>query len=193
VGKRVTDAAAPSPGRPDGPPSEAATLERAFSLVNEAMHTVALQRRRLASDEPEDEVFPTRAWADWEFFISALWRLRRRARIAARTRTGSAAVVRAIAAFDEDLPDLKLLRDVAEHIDDYAVDRRTRHHPAVSRKELQVGSWNDSVLTWHLLDSETGIPCSLNADAALASAERLYLAVRAARDQAGPSLGFRGA
>ena len=184
------DIGARSPSRPDEPPSEAATLERAFSLVNEAMNTVALQRRRLASEEPEDEVFPMRAWADWEFFIGALWRLRRRAQIAARTRTGSEAVVRAIAAFDEDLPDLKLLGDVAEHIDDYAVDHRRRHHPAVSRKELQVGSWNDTVLTWCLLASDTGVPRSLNADSALASAERLYLAVRAARDQSGPPLGL---
>jgi hypothetical protein len=79
----MTTRGAESSKRPEIPPSEAATLERAFSLVNEAMHTVALQRRRLATEEPEDRDFPMRRWADWEFFISALWRLRRRAQIAA--------------------------------------------------------------------------------------------------------------
>jgi hypothetical protein len=172
---------------PDEAPSEAATIERAFSLVNQAMYTVALQRRRLTTEEPEDDDFPMRPWADWEFFISALWRLRRRAQIAARAHTGGKRVRQAIAAFDADLPDLKLLRDVAEHIDEYAVDNRKRHHPAVSRKELQVGSWNGSVLTWHLLVNDTGLPRTLDADAALASAERVYFAVRSARDRARPT------
>jgi len=186
MGTRMTNTGAGSSAMPDKAPSEAATLERAFSLVNQAMHTVALQRRRLAGQEPEDVEFPMRPWADWEFFITALWRLRRRAQIAARTQTGGKHVRQAIAAFDAELPDLKLLRDVAEHIDEYAVDNPKRHHPAVSRKELQVGSWNESVLTWQLLFTDSGQSRTLNADAAYASAERLYLAVRSVRDGARP-------
>ncbi len=58
-------------------PSDAAILERAFSLVNEAMMTIALQRRRVRSSEPEDETFVFRYWADLQFFIIAMRRLRR--------------------------------------------------------------------------------------------------------------------
>lgn len=55
-------------------PSSAAVMERAFSLVNEAMFTVELQRRRVRSEEPEDSRFPARWWADVQFLIVALRR-----------------------------------------------------------------------------------------------------------------------
>ena len=38
-------------------PDPAATWERSKSLVNDAMYTVALQRRRLRGREPEDDTF----------------------------------------------------------------------------------------------------------------------------------------
>jgi len=39
------------------PPTEAATLERARSLCDHALWTVALQIRRIRSTEPEDDEF----------------------------------------------------------------------------------------------------------------------------------------
>jgi hypothetical protein len=48
-------------------PSEAPILERARSLCNEAVWTVALQRTRLRSSEPEDAEFVFRKWADFRF------------------------------------------------------------------------------------------------------------------------------
>lgn len=75
------------------------------------------------------------------------------------------------------------MRDVSEHIDEYALDSPKRHDPRISRKELQVGGWTDSTFTWHLLIGETGIPRVLDADTAFAAAEALYCAVRAARDR----------
>jgi hypothetical protein len=55
------------------------------------MFTVALQRRRTRSNEPEDEGFVMRWWADLHFFIVALRRLRRAAELASRVQlaTGS--------------------------------------------------------------------------------------------------------
>jgi hypothetical protein len=123
-------------------------------------------------------------WADWGFFVIALWRLRRCALIACRTRFGRAEVRAGIDVFDAALPDLKLMRDISEHIDEYAVDSPKRHDPRISRKELQVGSWTDSTFTWHLLIGETGAPRVLDADVAFDAAHDLYSAVRAARDRA---------
>lgn len=57
-------------------------LERARSLANEATFTVALQRRRVRSKEPEDDAFVVRWWADRQLFIVALRRLRRAAEFA---------------------------------------------------------------------------------------------------------------
>jgi hypothetical protein len=45
--------------KPNGP-SDAVIMERARSFANEAMFTVALQRRRIRSSEPEDDVFGMR-------------------------------------------------------------------------------------------------------------------------------------
>ena len=158
-------------------PSPAATLERAASLVNEALWTVALQRRRLRTSEPEDEDFIFRPWADWQFFVVALTRARQGAMIATRVDDVSDAVRAAIRRFDDAVPGLRVLRNVAEHIDEYAVDSDKRHHGHVSRRGLQVGQWDETQLIWYL-DG----PYVLNADSALAAAEDLFAAVRAARD-----------
>ena len=58
-------------------PSPAATYERARRLANIAVWTAQLQRRRLATDEPEDSEFLFRRWADFQFLIVALTRVRR--------------------------------------------------------------------------------------------------------------------
>ena len=65
-------------------PDSAAIYERARRLANQALWTVDLQRRRLNSDEPEDDKFVLRKWSDFHFLIVALTRLRRAAELAAR-------------------------------------------------------------------------------------------------------------
>lgn len=62
-------------------PSDAAIMERAHSLASEAIHMVALQRRRLKSDEPEAESFVFRRWADFQFLVVSLRRLRQTGRV----------------------------------------------------------------------------------------------------------------
>lgn len=152
-------------------PSDAATIERAHSLANEAIHMVALQRRRLQSEEPEDETFIFRRWADFQFFIVSLRRLRQAALLAARPTAGKAAIESAISEFDDSLPDLRKMRNVGEHVDEYAVERgRDR---SVSRRALQVGTFNATTLEW--------LGERLDADEALAAAERLYGAIKDAR------------
>jgi hypothetical protein len=152
-------------------PSAATTLERARSLTNEAMLAVALQRRRLVTREPEDDNFVFRQWADFQFFLVALRRLRRAAAIAA----GRPRVDTALRAFDAAVPYLAKLRNVGEHIDEYALaspKRRSRPTAAkagVTPRDLQVGQWNESEWNWlgELVD----------VDRALKAAEGLHDAV----------------
>lgn len=153
------------------PPSDAALLERAFSLVNQAMFTVALQRRRVRSEEPEDKVFVFRHWADLQFLIVALRRLRRAAELASRVPAGSS-LREALRGFDHALPGLSVMRNVGEHIDDYAVDNTKRRHKSVDRRSLQVGQWDGATYTW--------LNFSLNVDDAHAAAFALYSAVKRA-------------
>jgi hypothetical protein len=156
-------------------PTPAATIERAHSLANEAIHMIALQRRRLQSEEPEDKTFVFRRWADFQFFIISLRRLRQAALLASRPTASRETIKGAIAEFDEALPDLRKegnvvlkLRNVGEHADDYAVERG--HDRNVSRQALQVGTFDTTILEW--------LGERLDADDALAAAERLYGAIR---------------
>lgn len=151
-------------------PSDAATAERARSLADEAVHMVALQRRRLQSDEPEDETFMFRRWADFQFLIISLRRLRLAALLAERPETNRAVIEKAISEFDEALPDLQTMRNVGEHIDEYAIEKgRDRN---VDRRALQAGSLGKVTLDW--------LGVRLDADAALAAAEALHRAIKVA-------------
>ena len=156
-------------------PTDAAILERAKSLCNEACYMVLLQRRRLQTIEPEDEVFVFRWWADLQFLIIALHRLRRWAHLAADVPSVSNDLQVAIREFDNALPDLAKMRNVGEHIDDYAVDHpKKRRHRDVDRRQLQVGKWDGKVFRW--------LESSPNVDDALKAAEKLLQAVREAKN-----------
>ena len=122
----------------DSAPTEAATYERARRLANVAMWSIELQCRRLEAVEPEDAEFVLRRWADFDFLIVALTRLRRATRLAAKIPQLQASLGTALVQFDKALPDLKKMRDVAEHVDDYAVDQGRQK--AVSRKSLEVST-----------------------------------------------------
>jgi hypothetical protein len=152
-------------------PSHAATYERARRLANLAMWTVALQRRRLKTHEPEDGEFLFRRWADFQFLIVALTRLRRAATLAATVPTVKSAIRIALASFDAALPTLKNMRDIAEHFDDYALDRG--RDPSISRKSLEVGVVGDSVFQW--------LGHQLDADAAVTAARQLFKAIQHAQ------------
>lgn len=152
-------------------PSDAAMIERAHSLANEAIHMVTRQRRRLQSEEPEDETFVFRRWADFQFFIVSLRRLRQSALLAARAKASKADIENAVREFDESLPDLRKMRNVGEHVDEYAVERgRDR---SIDRRALQAGTFDATTLEW--------LGERLDADDALAAAERLYRAIDDAR------------
>ncbi|HXJ18984.1 MAG TPA: hypothetical protein VMT03_02035 [Polyangia bacterium] len=167
---------------PDDRP-DAAVSDRALSLANEAMFTVDLQVRRVRGHEPEDEVFVLRWWADLQFLIVALRRLRRAAQLGLHgLEETRAAIDGAIKAFDEDLPDLTVMRNVGEHIDDYA--RGRGRHREVRPGGLQVGGFDGTTFRWlnrePTIDEAEGPDRELNIDEAKRAAGRLYLAVRAA-------------
>jgi hypothetical protein len=154
------------------PPTEAVTLGRARTFANEAMFTVALQLRRVASDDPEDSVFVLRRWVDWQFLIVALRRLQRAAELAAKTPTGAKFVAPALTVFRREIPGLTTMRNVLEHFDSYALDDPDRRHKAVDRRRLQSGTLSGDHFVW--------LGHELHAEHVKATAEALYDAVRSA-------------
>lgn len=132
--------------------SDGAILERSFSFCNEAMHTIALQIRRLQTTELEDSKFLHRQWVDLRFLILSLDRLYKAAGIANNIQKNSNDVEKARKDFLESLPFLKKLRNVGEHFDSYSMDNGYRQD--VSRKELQVGTWNSDGTYFEYLGEE---------------------------------------
>lgn len=150
-------------------PTEAVTLERARSFANEAMYTVALQVRRLAADEPEDEKFIFRRWADWQLLVVALRRLQRAADLGSTTPIGAKVITPALARWRQEIPGLTTMRNIAEHIDSYAVDSPHRHDKQVDRRQLQVGQFSAEEFVW--------LGHTLNAAHVKTTAETLHGAV----------------
>jgi hypothetical protein len=132
------------------------------------MWTVALQRRRLNSTEPEDKEFVFRTWADFQFLIVALNRLRRAARLAARLPALTSSVGVALSDFDADLPWLKTLRNIAEHIDDYAIERGRNRN--IDRRALEVSTTDGETWTW--------LDCEVNVKQAFEASARLFEAIK---------------
>ena len=98
--------------------------------------------------KPEDSEFQLRRWADFDFLIVALTRLRRAANIAKKVQQISPQISAAVSAFDSALPHLKRLRDIAEHIDEYAVDAPRRHDQSIIRQHLEVGELHEETFVW---------------------------------------------
>lgn len=149
-------------------PSNAAILEHAFNLANQEMFTISLQCRRLRSTEPEDETFVFRWWADLQFLIVALRRLYRAAELAGQVPSAKKTISAALENFDDALPCLRTMRNVGEHIEDYALSRG--RNKDVKRGSLQVGGWDGTTYTW--------LGKSLNIDEAHDAAEKLFSVVR---------------
>lgn len=151
--------------------SAAATLERCCRLVDIEFRAVALQRRRLQTTEPEDESFDLRWWIDLQFFILALSRLQRVARLVQGTHYESGQVRSALASLEAATPSLRTMRNIGEHADEYAIDSPKRHEKTIDRRQLETGSWDGQTFSW--LQKHDGTQHALNVDIALEAAQTL--------------------
>ncbi len=148
-------------------PTPEATYERSRRLANVLVWTISLQCRRIQSSEPEDKEFLFRRWADYEFLINALWRLRKVAKLASKVSKINPSISEAINDFDQMLPDLKAMRDTFEHIEEYAVDKGRNRN--VSRTALEVGGFSEERFEW--------LGCTLRVDYALDASKMLFKAI----------------
>lgn len=178
-------------GRPV-PPSDAEIIERSRSLCSEACYAIALQCRRLRSVEPEDEAFVFRWWADLQFLIVMLRRLQRAAELATRVSSVAPEVRNAIAVFEAALPGLSTMRNVGEHVDEYAsgeaIERSKKwnsRHPdrepkmVISHRQVQVGSWNGTVFSWLSDEGDSDQWLELDIDVARRAADELFRVISA--------------
>jgi hypothetical protein len=150
-------------------------------LASNALYAVDLQLRRIRGAEPEDDEFLFRKWMDIQFLISTLWRIRLAAAAAAKRLPDDAFIAAAIESFDLQVPHLKGMRDVGQHLDDYATDspkrrvRRVGESRPVGRRQLEVGGWSDDQFHW--------LGMTLDFGKARMAGMELYGTLRAARSR----------
>lgn len=149
--------------------TSALSYERWTRLANLATFAIDLQCKRLNTVESQDEQFTFRKWYDFEFLLLALIRLRRIAQQVANLSELTALLSPALREFDASLPGLKRMRDVGEHMDEYAVGRG--RHREVDMEMLEVSTLDSDgpTLTW--------LGTSLNANCALRASEELFRAI----------------
>lgn len=157
---------------------EEAIVERANSLANRWAWAVSLQHDRITKPRSQDKEFHpfgNEAFneADVHYLVIALSRLRKIAITIEHVTQVWGDVQESIKSFDDRLPWLKRLRDVFEHLEDYAVDSNLRK-TNTSRKELQVWSANENGMKW--------LGYEIIWDEALYAANDLYGAVKTAYD-----------
>lgn len=140
------------------------------------MWAVSLQHDRITKPRIQDRAFHpfqlnTFNEADVHFLVIALRRLRTVATTLEHVPQVWDSVRSAIQSFDNSLPWLKKLRDVFEHLEDYAVDSNLRR-TTTSRKALQVWSFDENGMHWfdYYIDWKE----------ALTAAQNLYYSVKAA-------------
>ncbi len=126
-------------------------------------------------------MFIFRRWADFDFLIVCLTRLRRAAKLAEGIPEIRSELTVALQEFDKALPHLKRMRDVSEHIDDYAIDRG--RESSISRKQLEVSTVSNddssSTIEW--------LGVQLNSLEALNASQRLFESIKGASRAFTPS------
>ncbi len=123
-------------------------MDSARNLASDCCWMVALQAKRLETAEAEEPDFLSRQAADFQFLIVALARLRKAALVAQSVRAVSADVASAVAAFDSALPGLTKMRNVGEHIENYAIDSPKRHNKSVDSRMLGAVAYDEKLFMW---------------------------------------------
>jgi hypothetical protein len=112
-----------------------------------------------------------RKLSDFQFLIFALVRLRRTAELASKVPLLAEGMKSALLKFDTALPHLKVMRDVIEHVDDYALNKGKNKN--VKRRSVEVGGYDDTVFQW--------LGHELNAHEAMEAAQSLFKDMQAAQ------------
>lgn len=160
-------------------PSERELLNRATRLANDNLTAIDLQLRRIRNPDETDDNWPFIVWLDFQFLVISLARIRRAANIAKAVHAVKDYMQGALADFDHNVPDVLVMRNVAEHIDEYAQDLPTRRQRCadgvklIGRRSLEVGSWNNDHFTW--------LDFTIKYDEVLAAAVKLYDAIKESR------------
>lgn len=143
------------------PITEVALVVRMRTEATTWINAVHMQHHRVAfplvkPDAPGDEVF--RQEVDLHFLLVALIRLRRSVELVTERLGSESRPLEFLDIFDKDVPSLQKFRNVAEHFDDYTIDKGRRKD--VHRDQLQTWSFGEEDnggLIWRRLDENFSV------------------------------------
>lgn len=145
-----------------------AIYEDARTMANIAAWGVELQIRRLRKsiqeNNKETEEFVMQPIIDFHFLVTALSRLRLTAEIVSEICDLSSA----IEAFDKNLPDLRVVRNILEHIDEYRVGKG--HNKNVPRDSFQTFTLDDDSVKW--------VSYEINLEKTIKASSDLFMAIK---------------
>jgi hypothetical protein len=137
--------------------------EDARNMANIATWGVELQTCRLRNsiqkDKNEIEEFVMQPIIDFHFLVTALCRLRLTAEIVSKICDLSSA----IEVFDKNLPDLRAVRNILEHIDEYRVGKGRNKN--VPKGSFQTFILDDDSVKW--VNYEINLEQAINASSDL--------------------------
>jgi hypothetical protein len=154
------------------PVSDPALVERMRTKATTWINAVHMQYWRVSDTSVDWDLPGGKGWRqgiDLHFLVVALTRLRRAVGLATRVKGLQDQLIDHLVDFDQDVPALTLLRNVAEHFDDYTTGKG--RNAQARRHQLQVWSLGDDGkrgLVWRWLGVE------LPVEAAHAAATSLY-------------------
>jgi hypothetical protein len=163
-------------------PTPSAILRRADMVANDAALAIDMQLARIRDGFRSKD--PDTVWnvfIDIEFLISSLWKMRLAGKLALSVTGRSWTALRD---FDVAVPNLKLMRDVMQHLDEYGRDGGTRRHfnprtgQLIGRRYLHSQiSFSDKSFNW--------LGGALDFDQAHNASLQLLSAIRKARADTG--------
>jgi hypothetical protein len=142
--------------------------EDARTMANIATWGVELQTRRIRNSIQEDkneiEEFVMQPIIDFHFLVTALSRLRLTAELVSEICDLSSA----IEDFDKNLPDLRAVRNILEHIDEYRVGKG--HNKNVPKVSFQTFTLDDDSIKW--------LNYEINLEQAIKASGDLFMAIK---------------
>ena len=143
---------------------ELAVYEDARNMASIAIRGVELQIKRLFG-ENEIEEFVMQPVVDFHFLITSLNRLRQAAAMVSKTRDISSSLNK----FDLEIPDLRTMRNILEHIDEYRVGKG--RNKAVPKDSFQTILFGKNSINW--------VGYEINTSKALEASQKLFAAIQA--------------
>ena len=139
------------------PITEPALVERMRKEATTWINAVHMQFHRVESPLINPDDLGAEVWRqeiDLHFFVAAIMRLRRAVVCASAVNQLRSSLADLLDVFDRTVPSARLLRNVSEHFDDYAVGRG--NDKKIKRSQLQVWSLGqeDGQLIWRWLGEE---------------------------------------